>query len=119
MHFAKQIERVAINTRAPFLLEGPTGAGKSFLARRIFELKVQRQRLTGQFVEVNCAAWGAISASAKSRTLRRNSSCSRVEPSSSFMALAFSVMPAASARIFSRMPVASARYSFSLAESEY
>ena len=34
---------------------GPTGAGKSQLARRIFELKKQRHQLAGQFVEVNCA----------------------------------------------------------------
>ncbi|EMX8087197.1 sigma 54-interacting transcriptional regulator, partial [Escherichia coli] len=35
----EQIEKVAIKSRAPILLNGPTGAGKSFLARRIFELK--------------------------------------------------------------------------------
>lgn len=51
----EQIERVAGRTRAPILLIGPTGAGKSFLARRVFELKHQRQRLEGRFVEVNCA----------------------------------------------------------------
>ena len=34
---------------------GPTGAGKSKLARRIYELKKTRQRVTGAFVEVNCA----------------------------------------------------------------
>ncbi len=37
------------------LIAGPTGAGKSKLARRIYELKKSRQRLTGAFVEVNCA----------------------------------------------------------------
>ena len=37
------------------LLTGPTGAGKSQLARRIFELKRQRGRIAGAFVEVNCA----------------------------------------------------------------
>src|SRR5688572_23617065 len=44
---------------------GPTGAGKSQLARRIFELKRERQRLRGQLVEVNCATLrgdGAMSA---------------------------------------------------------
>ena len=51
----EQIERVAGRTRAPILLVGPTGAGKSFLARRVYELKHQRQRLGGRFVEVNCA----------------------------------------------------------------
>lgn len=34
----EQIEKVAIKSRAPILLNGPTGAGKSFLARRILEL---------------------------------------------------------------------------------
>ena len=51
----EQIERVAGRSRAPMLLTGPTGAGKSFLARRIFELKKERQHLAGRFVEVNCA----------------------------------------------------------------
>ncbi len=37
------------------LLTGPTGAGKSRLARRIYELKKARQRVTGPLVEVNCA----------------------------------------------------------------
>ena len=50
-----RIQRVALASRAPMLVVGPTGAGKSKLARRIFELKKQRQRLTGPFVEVNCA----------------------------------------------------------------
>ncbi|MCE1180985.1 MAG: RNA repair transcriptional activator RtcR [Rhodocyclales bacterium] len=51
----EQIERVAGRSRAPMLLVGPTGAGKSFLARRIHELKHQQQGLTGRFIEVNCA----------------------------------------------------------------
>ncbi|MCL2523782.1 MAG: RNA repair transcriptional activator RtcR [Betaproteobacteria bacterium] len=51
----EQIERVAGRSRAPMLLTGPTGAGKSFLARRVFELKQARQKLKGRFVEVNCA----------------------------------------------------------------
>ena len=50
-----QIERVAFASTEPLLLMGPTGAGKSQLARRIFELKKQRRQLAGQFVEVNCA----------------------------------------------------------------
>jgi transcriptional regulatory protein RtcR len=37
------------------LLMGPTGAGKSQLARRVFELKKARHQLAGAFVEVNCA----------------------------------------------------------------
>ncbi|WP_285413383.1 RNA repair transcriptional activator RtcR [Variovorax sp. efr-133-TYG-130] len=50
-----EIERVAVRSRAPILLVGPTGAGKSFLARRMFELKQARHQMTGPFVEVNCA----------------------------------------------------------------
>lgn len=51
----ERIERVALQTERPMLLMGPTGAGKSQLAARIFELKRQRHRLAGPFVEVNCA----------------------------------------------------------------
>ncbi len=51
----EQIERVAIHSKAPLLLMGPTGAGKSQLARRIFELKKFRRQVGGNFIEVNCA----------------------------------------------------------------
>lgn len=51
----EQIEKVAVRSKAPMLLCGPTGAGKSFLARRIYEIKKTRHRLDGRFVEVNCA----------------------------------------------------------------
>lgn len=51
----ERVERVAINSRAPVLLTGPTGAGKSLLARRIYQLKLARRQLQGAFVEVNCA----------------------------------------------------------------
>ena len=34
---------------------GPTGAGKSLLAKRIYELKKNRRAVEGSFVEVNCA----------------------------------------------------------------
>ncbi len=50
-----EIEHVAIKSKAPILLMGPTGAGKSFLARRVFELKKARHQLDGRFVELNCA----------------------------------------------------------------
>jgi transcriptional regulatory protein RtcR len=51
----QDIEKVAIRSKAPFLLTGPTGAGKSQLARRIYELKKARRQISGPFVEVNCA----------------------------------------------------------------
>ncbi|WP_428380876.1 RNA repair transcriptional activator RtcR [Nevskia ramosa] len=50
-----EVETVAIRSTAPILLMGPTGAGKSQLARRVFELKKQRAAVSGHFVEVNCA----------------------------------------------------------------
>ena len=40
----EQIEQVSVGSRAPILLTGPTGAGKSRLAKRIFELKKARRR---------------------------------------------------------------------------
>lgn len=54
-HMIDSIEKVAIRSKAPFLLTGPTGAGKSQLARRIYELKKTRRQVAGPFVEVNCA----------------------------------------------------------------
>ena len=51
----EEIERVAIKSKAPMLLMGPTGAGKSFLARRIDELKKARHQFDGKFAELNCA----------------------------------------------------------------
>lgn len=50
-----EIEAVAVRSRAPILLMGPTGAGKSQLARKVFELKKLRHQVSGPFVEVNCA----------------------------------------------------------------
>jgi transcriptional regulatory protein RtcR len=60
-----RIEQVAVHSREPLLLMGPTGAGKSRLAKRIFELKHARHQVQGEFVEVNCATIrgeGAMSA---------------------------------------------------------
>lgn len=51
----EEIEHVAQQSKAPILLMGPTGAGKSKLARRVFEMKKTRQKMPGQFVELNCA----------------------------------------------------------------
>jgi transcriptional regulatory protein RtcR len=61
----ERIEQVAIRSKAPLLITGPTGAGKSQLARRIYELKKLRRQVEGTFVEMNCATLrgdGAMSA---------------------------------------------------------
>ena len=50
-----RMELVALQSKAPVLLTGPTGAGKSMLAGRIYELRKTRAGLAGRFVEVNCA----------------------------------------------------------------
>jgi transcriptional regulatory protein RtcR len=60
-----EIEQVALRSKAPVLLMGPTGAGKSQLARRIYELKRLKHQVGGAFIEVNCATLkgdGAMSA---------------------------------------------------------
>ncbi len=51
----ERIERVAIRSGAPLLLLGPTGAGKSALARRIYDLKKARHVVSGRFIDINCA----------------------------------------------------------------
>ena len=51
----ERVEQVAIASRDPVLLIGPTGSGKSQLARRIYDLKKTRRQVAGELVEVNCA----------------------------------------------------------------
>jgi transcriptional regulatory protein RtcR len=51
----ERLDRVTVRSSSPILLLGPTGAGKSLLARRIYELKKTRRLVNGPFVEVNCA----------------------------------------------------------------
>lgn len=51
----ERIERVSIASTAPILFTGPTGAGKTRLARKVYELKRRREQIAGEFVEVNCA----------------------------------------------------------------
>ena len=50
-----RMEQVALASSAPILLTGPTGVGKTQLARRIYELKRRNHQVTGALVEVNCA----------------------------------------------------------------
>lgn len=60
-----EIEQVGSRSKAPILLMGPTGAGKSQLARRVYEFKRLKHQVAGPFVEVNCATLkgdGAMSA---------------------------------------------------------
>ena len=52
------IERVAVRSADPILLTGPTGAGKSQLARQIYLLRKQSGKVRGAFVAVNCATLG-------------------------------------------------------------
>lgn len=49
------VEKVAVRSVEPILLTGPTGAGKSQLAKQIYALKKKNNQLTGAFVDVNCA----------------------------------------------------------------
>ena len=51
----KQIEKISIRSAEPILLTGPTGAGKTQLAKRIFELKKDLGKVSGKLVAVNCA----------------------------------------------------------------
>jgi transcriptional regulatory protein RtcR len=50
-----EIEQIAIRSPSPILLFGATGAGKSMLAKRIYQLKRARHLVSGVFVDVNCA----------------------------------------------------------------
>ena len=50
-----KIELVAGNSNEPILLLGETGTGKTELAERIFNLKLERRRVKGRLVHVNCA----------------------------------------------------------------
>lgn len=57
-HLIETIERVAVRSSDPILLTGPTGAGKSQLAKQIYLLKKQTNKIRGRFVVVNCATLG-------------------------------------------------------------
>jgi transcriptional regulatory protein RtcR len=51
----EQIEKVAVRSKSPILLVGPTGAGKSMLAKNLYAIKQKQHGLAGRFVEINCA----------------------------------------------------------------
>ncbi len=57
-----RIERVAGASDAPILLLGESGTGKTELAQRIYELKLQRRRVKGRLVQINCATLRGSSA---------------------------------------------------------
>lgn len=51
----EQIALVSVESSEPILLTGPTGSGKTRLARLIYEWRKQRRKVTGKFIETNCA----------------------------------------------------------------
>ncbi|WP_386719028.1 RNA repair transcriptional activator RtcR [Litoribrevibacter euphylliae] len=51
----EQLEKVSVRSNESILITGPTGAGKSQLAQRVYELRKQRGKLSGRLVSVNCA----------------------------------------------------------------
>jgi len=51
----EQIETVALRSDASILITGPTGAGKSQLAEKVYQLRQSRCNVEGDFVEINCA----------------------------------------------------------------
>ncbi|WP_170384290.1 sigma 54-interacting transcriptional regulator [Ruegeria atlantica] len=50
-----RIELIASNSDEPILLLGESGTGKTQLAERIYTLKLDRRRVKGRLVHVNCA----------------------------------------------------------------
>ncbi len=50
-----QVELVASSSTAPILLQGEPGTGKTELAQRIYDLKLDRRQIKGRLVHVNCA----------------------------------------------------------------
>lgn len=50
-----RLEQVTERSDEPVLIMGEPGVGKTQLAQRIFEMKLQRRRVKGRMVQVNCA----------------------------------------------------------------
>lgn len=68
----ERLEQVVTRSDEPVLLVGETGVGKTTLARRIHELKLQRRRVKGRLVHVNCAGLQGPQAMAALFGQRRN-----------------------------------------------
>ncbi len=51
----EEIEQIAIHSQAPILISGPTGSGKTQLAKRIYALKHARRQVKGAWISVNCS----------------------------------------------------------------
>lgn len=58
----EELSGICVRSDEPILLTGPTGCGKSELARRIYDLKRERSPsgTFGKFVAVNCATLGTL-----------------------------------------------------------
>ncbi|WP_336944783.1 RNA repair transcriptional activator RtcR family protein [Asaia sp. HN010] len=67
-----KMEQVVSLSDEPILLLGETGTGKTTLAARLHELKLQRRRLKGRLVTVNCAGLQGPHALASLFGQRRN-----------------------------------------------
>lgn len=50
-----ELERLVLKTSDPILITGPTGAGKTKLASKIYDLKKKHNLVEGEFVSVNCS----------------------------------------------------------------
>ncbi len=61
-----QIEKVAIRSNSPMLITGETGAGKTQLVKQLFQVKKDKNMVSGDFVFVNCATLNGNTEGAKS-----------------------------------------------------
>ncbi|MFT8655114.1 MAG: RNA repair transcriptional activator RtcR family protein [Acetobacter papayae] len=68
----ERLEQVVTRSDEPVLLVGEAGVGKSTLAQRIYELKLQRRRVKGRLVHVNCSGLQGAHAMAALFGQRRN-----------------------------------------------
>ena len=51
----RELATVSVKSKAPILLTGNTGVGKTKMARLVYEWKKQKRMVSGNFVELNCA----------------------------------------------------------------